>query len=80
MAKVMPAALLESRFRQQPGGERTLNLLARPHHEVHPEHAVVSARHLVTVVSNLIPDWVRIKVRDIYVGVRHLLNIVKCCC
>ncbi|XP_036977629.1 receptor-type tyrosine-protein phosphatase R [Acanthopagrus latus] len=49
MAKVMPATLLESRFRQEPGGQRTLNLLARPHNEVHPEHAVVSARHLVTV-------------------------------
>ncbi|XP_045894833.1 receptor-type tyrosine-protein phosphatase R [Micropterus dolomieu] len=45
----MPAALLGSRFRQEPGGQRTLNLLARPHHEVPPEHAVVSARHLVTV-------------------------------
>ncbi|XP_049893814.1 receptor-type tyrosine-protein phosphatase R [Epinephelus moara] len=49
LAKVMPAALLESRFRHQPGGQRTLDLLARPHHEVQPEHAVVSARHLVTV-------------------------------
>uniref|UniRef100_A0A671WCI5 protein-tyrosine-phosphatase n=1 Tax=Sparus aurata TaxID=8175 RepID=A0A671WCI5_SPAAU len=49
MAKVMPAALLESRFRQEPGGQRTLDLLTRPHHGVHPEHAVVSARHLVTV-------------------------------
>ncbi|XP_073336989.1 receptor-type tyrosine-protein phosphatase R [Pagrus major] len=49
LAKVMPATLLESRFRQEPGGQRTLNLLARPHQEVHPEHAVVSARHLVTV-------------------------------
>ncbi|XP_026182626.1 receptor-type tyrosine-protein phosphatase R [Mastacembelus armatus] len=42
------AALLGSRLRQ-PDGQRTLNLLARPHHEVQPQHAVVSARHLVTV-------------------------------
>ncbi|XP_051275865.1 receptor-type tyrosine-protein phosphatase R isoform X2 [Dicentrarchus labrax] len=49
LAKVMPAALLDSRFRQEPSGQQTLNLLARPHHEVQPEHAVVSARHLVTV-------------------------------
>ncbi|CAK6973865.1 LOW QUALITY PROTEIN: receptor-type tyrosine-protein phosphatase R [Scomber scombrus] len=61
VAKVMPAALLKSRFRQEAGGQRTLNLLARPEHEVQPEHkvqpehevqpehAVVSARHLVTV-------------------------------
>ncbi|XP_037617254.1 receptor-type tyrosine-protein phosphatase R [Sebastes umbrosus] len=48
-AKVMPAALLESQFRPEPGAQRTLNLLARPHHQVRPEHAVVSARHLVTV-------------------------------
>ncbi|XP_075941734.1 receptor-type tyrosine-protein phosphatase R-like, partial [Anarhichas minor] len=44
-----PAGLLESRFRQQSGGQRSLNLLARPHHDVQPEHAAVSARHLVTV-------------------------------
>ncbi|XP_035530699.1 receptor-type tyrosine-protein phosphatase R [Morone saxatilis] len=49
LAKVMPAALLDSRFRQEPSGQQTLNLLARPHHQVQPEHAVVSARHLVTV-------------------------------
>ncbi|XP_074554729.1 receptor-type tyrosine-protein phosphatase R isoform X2 [Halichoeres trimaculatus] len=48
-AKAMPAALLESRFRQEPGEQRSLDLLVRPHHEVLPEHAVVSARHLVTV-------------------------------
>lgn len=48
-AKVMPPALLESRFRQEPDDQRTLNLLARPEHEAQPEHAVVSARHLVTV-------------------------------
>ncbi|KAI3366825.1 hypothetical protein L3Q82_009234 [Scortum barcoo] len=48
-AEVMPAALLGSRFRQEPAGQRTLNLLARPHHEVQPEHVAVSARHLVTV-------------------------------
>ncbi|KAM6961597.1 receptor-type tyrosine-protein phosphatase R [Tautogolabrus adspersus] len=45
----MQADLLESRFRQELGGQRSLNLLARPHHAVQPEHAVVSARHLVTV-------------------------------
>ncbi len=61
LAKVMPSALSESRF-QQPGAQPTVNLLARPHHGVHPEHAVVSARHLVTVVSNLLPDWVRKKI------------------
>ncbi|XP_029350541.1 receptor-type tyrosine-protein phosphatase R isoform X2 [Echeneis naucrates] len=44
-----PTALAESRFRQEPNGLRTLNLLARPHYEVLPEHAVVSARHLVTM-------------------------------
>ncbi|XP_029018726.1 receptor-type tyrosine-protein phosphatase R [Betta splendens] len=49
LAKVMPAALLGFRFRQEPGGERSVNLLAQPRHEVQPEHAVVSARHLVTV-------------------------------
>ncbi|XP_040005475.1 receptor-type tyrosine-protein phosphatase R [Xiphias gladius] len=48
-AAVMPAGLSESRFRQEPGGQRTLSLLVRPHHEVPPEHAAVSARHLVTV-------------------------------
>ncbi|XP_053271363.1 receptor-type tyrosine-protein phosphatase R [Pleuronectes platessa] len=49
LAKVMPAALLESRFRQPAGGQRAVDLLARPHHEVQPEHAAISARHLVTV-------------------------------
>ncbi|XP_070710307.1 receptor-type tyrosine-protein phosphatase R [Pempheris klunzingeri] len=49
LSKEMPASLVESQFRQEPGGRRTLNLLARPHHDVQPEHAVVSARHLVTV-------------------------------
>nr|XP_020469083.1 receptor-type tyrosine-protein phosphatase R isoform X2 [Monopterus albus] len=48
-AKVMPAAL----FRQELGGQQTLNLLARPHHEVQPDHAMVSARHLVTVKNVL---------------------------
>ncbi|XP_027147678.1 lateral signaling target protein 2 homolog [Larimichthys crocea] len=56
LAKVMPAAHLDSRFRQEPVGQQTLNLLARPHHKVQPEHAVVSARHLVTVVSNPLTD------------------------
>ncbi|KAK2882797.1 receptor-type tyrosine-protein phosphatase R [Channa argus] len=49
LAKVMPAALLQSRFHQESVGQRTLNLLAQPHHEVQPEHASVSAQHLVTV-------------------------------
>ncbi|KAM8884717.1 receptor-type tyrosine-protein phosphatase R isoform 3-T3 [Synchiropus picturatus] len=46
----LPAALLSSRFRKAPGHQRALNLLARPDHEVNLEHAVVSARHLVTVL------------------------------
>ncbi|XP_008295252.1 receptor-type tyrosine-protein phosphatase R [Stegastes partitus] len=41
--------LLESRFRQEPSARRSLDLLTRPHHDVRPEHAAVSARHLVTV-------------------------------
>ncbi|KAK2859222.1 hypothetical protein Q5P01_003842 [Channa striata] len=49
LAKVMPAALLQPRFHQESVGQRTLNLLAQPHHEVQPEHAPVSAQHLVTV-------------------------------
>ncbi|XP_069376057.1 tyrosine-protein phosphatase non-receptor type 5 isoform X2 [Paralichthys olivaceus] len=53
LAKVMPAALLESHFREEHGGQRALNLLARPHHEVQPEHAAISARHLVTVKNVL---------------------------
>ncbi|XP_034719984.1 histidine-rich glycoprotein-like [Etheostoma cragini] len=57
-ARLMPGALLGSRFRQEPGGQRTLDLLAQAHHEVRPEHAVVSARHLVTVVSTLLPNRV----------------------
>ncbi|AWO98282.1 putative receptor-type tyrosine-protein phosphatase R [Scophthalmus maximus] len=48
-AKSMPDALLDSRFRQELGARRTVNLLARPHHQVTPEHVDVSARHLVTV-------------------------------
>ncbi|KAM7378584.1 hypothetical protein PAMA_013474 [Pampus argenteus] len=51
LAKAMPAALLEPRFRQEPGGLQTLDLLAQSDHKVQPEHAVVSARHLVTVSS-----------------------------
>ncbi|XP_068995467.1 receptor-type tyrosine-protein phosphatase R [Embiotoca jacksoni] len=43
------AALLDSRFHQEPAGGRSLNLPARPHPEVQPEHAAVSARHLVTM-------------------------------
>ncbi|KAM4615582.1 receptor-type tyrosine-protein phosphatase R [Polymixia lowei] len=48
-AEVLPSAHLASRFRQEPSGRRTLNLLARPGHEAGPEHAPVLARHLVTV-------------------------------
>ncbi|XP_051801741.1 receptor-type tyrosine-protein phosphatase R [Acanthochromis polyacanthus] len=33
----------------QPSGHRNLDLLTRPHHDVQPEHAAVSSRHLVTV-------------------------------
>lgn len=49
LTKVIPEALLKSRFRQERGGQWGLNLLARPHHEVVPEHIEVSAQHLVTV-------------------------------
>ena len=51
LAKLMPAALLESRFRQAPSGRGGISLLAHTEPEVHVEHAPVSARHLVTVVS-----------------------------
>ncbi|KAM9328422.1 receptor-type tyrosine-protein phosphatase R [Pholidichthys leucotaenia] len=49
LAKETPAVSSESSFLQEPDNRKSLNLLARLHHEVHPEHAVVSARHLVTV-------------------------------
>ncbi|XP_026002743.1 receptor-type tyrosine-protein phosphatase R [Astatotilapia calliptera] len=45
LAKDLPDGL----FPQEPAGQQSLNLLARPHHEVQPEHAAISARHLVTV-------------------------------
>ncbi|XP_058481073.1 receptor-type tyrosine-protein phosphatase R [Solea solea] len=47
----LPAALLDSRFHpeRRDSAQRTLDLLARPHQEVRPEHAAVSSRHLVTV-------------------------------
>lgn len=61
LAKVMPAALLASQFHQEPGGQRSVNLLAQPQHEVQPENAVMSARHLVTMVSNLSSDWLHDK-------------------
>lgn len=48
LAKDRPEALFKSRFRQEPR-QWGLNLLARPHHEVVPEHIEVSAQHLVTV-------------------------------
>ncbi|KAF7644287.1 hypothetical protein LDENG_00224580, partial [Lucifuga dentata] len=47
--KLMPAALLASRFRQDSGSQPSLDLLARPEQEVRPEHAAVSARHLLTM-------------------------------
>lgn len=50
MAKLMPAALMESRFRQAPR-RHGVSLLAQTDHEVHIENAPVSARHIVTVVS-----------------------------
>lgn len=49
LAHGMPETLFKSRFRQEPGGQLGLNLLAQPHHEVVPEHIEVSAQHLVTV-------------------------------
>lgn len=55
----MPAALVESRFREEPDSQRSLDLLARPHQEVRLEHTAVSAQHLVTMVSTLLPDWMR---------------------
>lgn len=51
LAKLMPAALLESRFRQAPRGHGAVSLLAQPEQEVRVENAPVSARYIVTVVS-----------------------------
>ncbi|XP_048124258.1 receptor-type tyrosine-protein phosphatase R isoform X2 [Alosa alosa] len=48
MAKLMPAALMESRFHQAPH-RHGVSLLARTDHEVHIENVHVSARHIVTV-------------------------------
>ncbi|XP_020782049.1 receptor-type tyrosine-protein phosphatase R [Boleophthalmus pectinirostris] len=48
VAKGRPEAFLKSRFRPE-HGQWGVNLLARPHHDVVPEHIEVSAQHLVTV-------------------------------
>ncbi|KAK6292355.1 hypothetical protein J4Q44_G00369390 [Coregonus suidteri] len=47
--KLMPAALLESGFRQASRGHGAVSLLAQPEQEVRVENAPVSARHIVTV-------------------------------
>ncbi|KAM4569426.1 receptor-type tyrosine-protein phosphatase R [Odontesthes bonariensis] len=49
LSEESPVPLSESPFLQEPAGQRGLNVLARPHHGVQPEHAAVSAQHLVTV-------------------------------
>ncbi|KAM9846096.1 receptor-type tyrosine-protein phosphatase R [Aulostomus maculatus] len=49
LAKMMPAALMDSGFLQEPTAQHTLSLWAQPEHEVQMEHTAVSARHLVTV-------------------------------
>ena len=51
MAKLSPAALMDSRFRQSPR-RHGVSVLARNDHEVHVENAPVHARHIVTVVSD----------------------------
>ncbi|XP_036375880.1 LOW QUALITY PROTEIN: receptor-type tyrosine-protein phosphatase R-like [Megalops cyprinoides] len=48
MAKLRPAAILQSRFLQAPG-DQGISLLASTDHELHVENAPVSARHIVTV-------------------------------
>ncbi|XP_055761825.1 receptor-type tyrosine-protein phosphatase R-like isoform X4 [Salvelinus fontinalis] len=55
LAKLMPAALLESRFRQAPRGHGAVSLLAQPEQEVRVENAPVSARYIVTV-KNVLQD------------------------
>ncbi|XP_055761821.1 receptor-type tyrosine-protein phosphatase R-like isoform X1 [Salvelinus fontinalis] len=60
LAKLMPAALLESRFRQAPRGHGAVSLLAQPEQEVRVENAPVSARYIVTV--NLQVDVRRLNV------------------
>lgn len=61
VAGATPAALLDSRFHQGPsdGGREALNLLA-----AQPEHGGVSGRHLVTMVSTLLPDWLSVVVLE----------------
>ncbi|XP_052370514.1 receptor-type tyrosine-protein phosphatase R isoform X2 [Oncorhynchus keta] len=49
LAKLMPAALLESQSRQAPRGHGAVSLLAQPDQEVRVENAPVSARCMVTV-------------------------------
>ena len=53
IAKLMPSALLESRFRQVPHDRSGVSFLARTDHEVHVENAPLSASHIVTMVSAL---------------------------
>ncbi|KAI4878057.1 hypothetical protein NFI96_011664 [Prochilodus magdalenae] len=49
IAKLMPSALLESRFRQVSHDHSGVSFLARTDHEVHVENTPVSARHIVTM-------------------------------
>ncbi|XP_036432931.1 receptor-type tyrosine-protein phosphatase R isoform X2 [Colossoma macropomum] len=49
IAKLMPSALLESRFRQVPHDRSGVSFLARTDHEVHVENTPLSASHIVTM-------------------------------
>ncbi|KAL7827728.1 hypothetical protein AOLI_G00308800 [Acnodon oligacanthus] len=49
IAKLMPSALLESRFRQVPHDRSGVSFLARTDHEVHVENAPLSASHIITM-------------------------------
>lgn len=62
-ARRAPAALLDAGWDQEPmdGGQAALDLLARPHEQVQPEHSRVSGRHLVTVVSTPPSDWLDVQ-------------------
>ncbi|XP_041722514.1 receptor-type tyrosine-protein phosphatase R isoform X2 [Coregonus clupeaformis] len=74
--KLMPAALLESGFRQASRGHGAVSLLAQPEQEVRVENAPVSARHIVTV--NLQVDVRRLNVsllRRFREGVAAALDI-----
>lgn len=51
IAKLMPTALLESRFHQIPQDHSGVSFLARADHKVHMKSTPVSARHIVTMVS-----------------------------